>query len=63
MNLETNLICRIRYALGMEGHVYLDIPEVESTGYGFIIHDRCKRRYCRKLHKTKVVTDGVATEK
>ena len=63
MNFHSNLMCRLRYALGMEGHIYLDIPEVESKGWGFIIHDRCKRKGCHQLHKTKVVTDGIAIQK
>ena len=52
------LFCRIRYALGFQGHVLLANHEVESSTTGYWIHEACKRPNCTYRSKRKVATYG-----
>lgn len=51
---ERAVVCRIRWALGMAGHVLLSDGVVQSDTSGYWLHDRCKRNGCNVQRKLKV---------
>lgn len=55
---HTNLFCRLRAAIGLNGHVILAVDEVESGEGGFWLHEQCRRSNCSYRKKKKVTPNG-----